>query len=257
LKVFDFCKQFYQVNDQVPPDHTDYRDSGYAGGLPLNHLKDYDFDFVIADNGSTDKTSEIAEKLNQQYPEIKYLFLQKSGKKGGAIKNAWQKFSADYYVFMDIDLSTDLNALPILISELKNGADLVIGSRYLKDSQIKRSLVRLFVSKIYNLFIKLFFHCPLHDLANGFKGANKKIIQEILPLTKNEKWFFDSELTLLSFIKKYKIKEIPVKWNDARKIFQKQTRRFRREKSKVKVINVSIEYLKEIFNLWKSNKKIV
>jgi len=196
-----------------------------------------DFELVIADNASTDRTREISEELSQKYGRIKSLSLDRKGK-GIAVITAWQKYPVDYYVFMDMDLATDLKDLPTLINELKNGSDLVIGSRYLKESFLKRSFFRKIVSLLYNLLIKTFFHCPFHDLAIGFKGANRKIIDEIVPLIRNEKWFFDSELTLLAFIKEFKVKEIPIKSIDPEN-----------RHSKAGVVKVSLEYFKEIIRL--------
>jgi glycosyltransferase involved in cell wall biosynthesis len=209
LKVFDFCQK---------------------------NLTD-DFTLVIADNASTDKTREIGEKISQENAKIKYFHSDKKGK-GIAIKSAWQKHPADYYIFMDMDLATDLSALPALINELKNGTDLAIGSRYLEESSLRRPAFRKIISRFYNSLIKIFFHCPFRDLAIGFKAVNKKVIEEILPLTKNKQWFFDNELVLLSFSKGLKIKEIPIKWSDPEK-----------RHSKAGVFVISLEYLKEIIRL--------
>lgn len=197
-----------------------------------------DFQIVIADNASSDATSQIAQRLTQLYPQIKYYHLEQRGK-GLAIKSVWRKFEADFYIFMDADLSTDLSALPNLLEVLKtSGADLVAGSRYLKNSQIKRSSGRLIISKIYNLIINILFRCSIHDLANGFKGANRLVVEKILPLTKNEKWFFDSELTLLTHHYGYRVKEIPVAWQE-----------HRTTKSRVNIISTSLEYLIELIKL--------
>jgi hypothetical protein len=139
---------------------------------------------------------------------------------------------------MDADLSTDLGALPTLINELKNNQfDLVLGSRYLSGSKLKRTWARIIISKIYNLLIKIMFNCPVKDMANGFKGANQKIIADILPLIKNNEWFFDSELILLTHLKGYKIKEIPVVWQESSR------------PTRVNFWQTSWEYLKELLFL--------
>jgi len=214
--------------------------------LEANILRLFDFcqknlldqwQIVIADNASTDQTKAIAQKLSQIHPQIIYFPLPQKGK-GLAIKKAWQNFPADYYLFMDADLSTDLATLPELINELKGGQFyLVVGSRYLPASQLERTWSRILISKIYNLIIKILFNCPVKDMANGFKGAGQKIITNILPLIKNEQWFFDSELILLTYLNGYKIKEIPVAWQEA----ERQTR--------VNVWQTSLEYLKELLKL--------
>ncbi|MCX6741324.1 MAG: glycosyltransferase, partial [Candidatus Parcubacteria bacterium] len=166
-----------------------------------------------------------------------YFPLSQKGK-GLAVKQAWQNFPADWYIFIDADLSTDLAALPALINELKsNKFDLVVGSRYLPGSQLKRAWIRIIISKIYNLLIRVLFNCPVKDMANGFKGANQKVIANILPSVQNTQWFFDSELVLLAHLKGYQVKEIPIVWQEA----QRQTR--------VNFWQTSIEYLKELLKL--------
>lgn len=204
------------------------------------------FQIILADNGSTDRTSTIAKKIaaevetngRSSLQQIDYLFLPQKGK-GRAIKEGWQKFPADYYVFMDADLSTDLEALPRLIEELKRGTDIVIGSRYLPAAKIKRSLSRQIISKIYRFLAKAWLGLPFSDLPCGFKGVNQKIIKEILPQVKNNEWFFDTELLYQAYQKGYQIKEIPVSWTET--INQKR-------KSRVGLIRVSWGYVKE---LWK------
>ena len=81
------------------------------------------------------------------------------------------------------------------------------------------------------------FNCPVKDMANGFKGANQRIIADILPLIKNNEWFFDSELILLTHLKGYKIKEVSVTWQES----QRPTR--------VNFWQTSYEYLKELLAL--------
>ena len=201
-------------------------------------LLDHDqWQIIITDNASTDHTATIAQKLSQAHPQIIYFPLPKKGK-GLAVKQAWQKFPADWYVFMDADLSTDLAALPALINKLKGHQfDLVMGSRYLPNSQIKRIWIRILISKIYNLLIRILFNCPVKDMANGFKGANQNIITNVLPSVQNNKWFFDSELVLLTHLNGYQIKEIPVVWQEA----QRPTR--------LNIWQTSREYLKELLKL--------
>ncbi|MEK7189907.1 MAG: glycosyltransferase [Patescibacteria group bacterium] len=208
-----------------------------ASVASLSRNDQYEWRIILADNDSTDNTPMIAKSLEKKYhKKVDYLRLDKKGK-GLAIKTAWQKFPADYYIFMDADLSTDLSTLPRLIEELKNGAGIVIGSRYLPNSQTNRSLLRLFVSKISLWFISKWLKLPLTDFTCGFKGVNQKIVQNILPLIKNQQWFFDTEMLCHTKRAGYTIKEIPVIWTET--LNQKR-------KSKVGLIKVGWEYLKEV-----------
>lgn len=199
--------------------------------------QNYQWQLVLADNNSTDNTLTIGHALEKKYPEkINYLRLEEKGK-GRAIRAGWQKFPADYYIFMDADLSTDLSALPRMIEELSNNANVVIGSRYLPDSQTNRSLLRRWISKISRCLIANWLKLPLTDFSCGFKGVNQKIIQNILPLVKNQQWFFDTEMLCYAKRAGYVIKEIPVIWTET--LNQKR-------KSKVGLIKVGREYIKEI-----------
>ena len=187
------------------------------------NLKDYNWQILIADNGSTDQTSKIAEKLSKNYEKISFFHLPEKGR-GGALKKAWSEYEADIYTYMDIDLATELNALPLLIEAIdKKGYDLAIGSRLKKESKVERSLKREITSRVYNFLLKILFKPSFSDAQCGFKAISKKVAQEILPKVKNNHWFFDTELLILAEKSGFKIKEIPVEWVEKRTAGRKST----------------------------------
>jgi len=143
-------------------------------------------------------------------------------------------------------LATDLSSFPLLISKIKKGSDLVIGSRFHHDSKVKRLFLRRFFSSGYFLMAKLLVGTKIKDLPCGFKAINAKIKENILPLVKNKKWFFDSELTILAEKSNYKIKEIPVVWQDFRE---------GEDKTRVSPFSLSLVYIKELLSLRKRLKK--
>ena len=200
-----------------------------------------DFLIVIADNNSQDQTALIAKEITGHYKNIDYIFVGQQGK-GMAIKTAWENYinSYDIFIFMDADLATDLSAVPALVAGIKQGNDLVIGSRYLKDSQVERQLLRRLFSFTYRLFLKLFLNTKIKDFPCGFKAVKKEVVQKIMPQIKNLAWFFDTELLYLAEKAGYKIKEIPVKWQEPRT---------KDDKSRVKLAHVSWQYLKEVWRL--------
>lgn len=204
-----------------------------------NFLKEHISDpwfIVIANNGSTDKTELIAKELIKHNMGIRLLYIEKPGK-GEAIKQGWQKFEADIYCFMDADLATDLKDLPNLISQVKNGYDIAIGSRYVKGAQVKRTIFRKIFSFVYRILVKLMFNSLIKDFPCGFKAINKKVLEKIVPKIKDNAWFFDSELLILAEKEKFKIKEIPVSWHDPER------------QSKVKVLNTARAYVRKLFEL--------
>ena len=209
------------------------------------NLAGCDWKIIISDNNSADRTADMAKKLEKESDgKIIYKFIPQKGK-GLAIRKSWKSFDADFYIFMDADLATDLSALPILIKELENGDDLVIGSRFIKDSSAKRTLARKITSKVFSLLTRLMFGLKIKDYPCGFKGANKNVINKILPLVKNNAFFFDTELVIRSAAEGMKIKEIPVIWQDRDKTASK---------SRVNVLKVTKEYLRELLKLKKDLK---
>ena len=171
---------------------------------------------TIADNCSTDNTSTISEKLLKKKLIQKYEFIPQKGR-GRAIKFCIKKSKADIVCYMDIDLSTDLMHFKELIDSISNkGYDISIGSRLSKTSKvIGRKKIREFTSRSYNLIIKFFFpKSGIKDMQCGFKAFSRKKILPVIDLVTNNRWFFDTELILISRKLNLKIYQIPVKWTD-------------------------------------------
>ncbi|MEA3398716.1 MAG: glycosyltransferase [Patescibacteria group bacterium] len=212
--------------------------------------KDLDLDLnwqiVIADNQSMDRTKEIGQKLAMDNQKIDYLHLNQKGK-GAAIRTGWTEYSADIYCFMDADLATDLTGLPLLINGILEGHDAAIGSRFHFQSKVGRSLFRKFVSHIYRLMLKIVLKIKINDAPCGFKAITHEVKEEILPQVKNNDWFFDSELVILAEKKGYKIKEIPIVWEDFRE---------GEDKSRVNILKVMKQYLREVILLKKRITKL-
>jgi len=203
-----------------------------------NNLADYDWQIIISDTNSTDKTSLIAKKLAEENSEIKYFYLKEKGKGLGVIK-AWQAYPAKINIFMDADLATDLEALPKLIKSIEEDYDIVIGSRHLRGSEVSRSLMRKTTSRILNIILRITLGVKVKDTACGFKAITKKVLEEVVPRIQNQTWFFDTELLILAQKKNYKIKEIPIIWQEFNN----------RKKNRWSIWPIIIEYLKEIIRL--------
>jgi glycosyltransferase involved in cell wall biosynthesis len=168
---------------------------------------------VIADNASTDKTFEIAQTLAKQYPDVIPFHIDEKGR-GRALRKVWLESKADIVSYMDVDLSTGLDAFPKLVQAIIDGADIATGSRLKRGAKTTRGAKREFISRCYNLIIKVMFFTSLSDAQCGFKALSRDCAQKILPLTKNNEWFFDTETLLLAMKNGYKIAEIPVTWVD-------------------------------------------
>lgn len=198
-----------------------------------------DWETVIADNGSNDRTSKIAKSLAKKLDHLKYLHLEQKGR-GRVLKKAWQESRADVLSYMDVDLACDLSSFPKLIQAIKEEADIAIGSRFTAQAQVQRSTFREILSAWYNRLIRFFFRVKFKDGQCGFKAINRKVLENIIPNIKDNYWFFDTEMLVLAERAGYKIKEIPVKWVETRNKYRK---------SKVKIIPTVLGYLFSILRL--------
>ena len=168
---------------------------------------------TIADNASIDGTRPVSEELAEQYPNVSYFYLPQKGR-GRALRATWLASDADIVSYMDVDLSTDLTHFPQLVETLESGYHLAIGSRLSRESTVTRGFKREFISRSYNLLIKSLFFTPFPDAQCGFKALTRQAAQSIIPAIENNNWFFDTELLIIAANRGYRIKSIPVKWDD-------------------------------------------
>jgi glycosyltransferase involved in cell wall biosynthesis len=174
----------------------------------------YRWRIVIADNASVDSTLEIANRLSAEFPQVSYLHLDQKGR-GRALRRAWLESDADVVSYMDVDLSTNLEAfLPLIDGLVKEGFHVAIGSRLKKGATVDRQIKRELISRCYNLLIKLMFRSRFSDAQCGFKALTRNAVSDLIPIVKDQGWFFDSELLLRAEQKGYAIYEVPVTWVD-------------------------------------------
>ena len=206
-------------------------------GFLRGAMQSYDWRIVVADNGSTDRTPAVCEELSSRYEEVGRLRLEERGR-GRALRTAWLAGDADYNCYMDVDLSTELEAIPPLIESLTSGEyDLAIGSRLKEGSTvIGRTLKREVVSRCYNLIIRAMFFVRFRDAQCGFKAISRGAARDLAPLVVDNGWFFDTELLILAEKNGYRIAEIPVRWEDD-------------PDTRVKIVKTAYEDMKGLFRL--------
>lgn len=181
----------------------------------LKNLKKYDWHITIADNASIDNTPVIGATLVKELPRVSLFRIEQKGR-GRAVKRAWSQSRADYCIYIDLDLSTDLIHLPQLLEALEERYDIVIGSRLASGAKVEgRTLIREFVSRILNFFfIRFLFQVYITDAQCGFKGVTKRVVSGLIPKILDNDWFFDGELLIMAKKSGYKIHEIPIHWID-------------------------------------------
>ncbi len=180
----------------------------HLAGLP------WTWQITIADNASTDGTSLVAHRLAHEYEGVRVVTLAEKGR-GRALKRVWQDSDAELLAYMDVDLSTDLNALlPLLAPLLSGHSDVAIGTRLSRGSRVTRGPKRELVSRGYNLLLRSTLRARFSDAQCGFKAIRRDVAEVLLPLVKDDTWFFDTELLVLAERAGMRIHEVPVDWVD-------------------------------------------
>jgi len=169
---------------------------------------------TIADNASTDRTPLIAARLSEHLPNVDYRRLEVKGR-GCALRDAWSASDAKVLAYLDVDLSTDLAALPPLVAPLLSGhSDISIGTRLGQSSRVSRGPKREFISRSYNFLLRRTMQVRFSDAQCGFKAIRADVARRLLPHVEDNGWFFDTELLIIAERSGLRIHEIPVDWVD-------------------------------------------
>ena len=180
-------------------------------GFLTDHLT-HEWRILIADNGSTDGTYEEASRLASELEFVAVMRIPEAGR-GRALTRAWLASEADVVAYMDIDLSTDIEAFPRLVSLVADqGYDVAAGSRLDRASETTRSFKREVLSRGYVLLISLMFRARLSDTQCGFKAVRRECAQHLLPMVQDTGWFWDTELLLMARKGGWTIAFLPVRW---------------------------------------------
>ncbi|HWE91656.1 MAG TPA: bifunctional glycosyltransferase family 2/GtrA family protein [Pseudonocardiaceae bacterium] len=172
----------------------------------------YDWTITIADNASTDNTQAVAAGLAARTDRVRVLRLDRKGR-GLALRTAWSYSDADVVVYMDVDLSTGLDALLPLVASLAGGhSDIAIGSRLAPGARTVRGPKREVISRCYNALIRLTHGARFSDAQCGFKAARTEVVRPLLARIEDDSWFFDTELLLLAEHNALRVHEVPVDW---------------------------------------------
>ena len=169
---------------------------------------------TIADNASNDGTWNVARGLAEEIPGIRAIRIPEKGR-GRALRATWMASDAAVVAYMDVDLSTDLDALLPLVAPLLSGhSDVAIGTRLAPGSHVVRGPKRELISRCYNLLVRAALHNRFSDAQCGFKAMRGDVAHALLPVVQDNAWFFDTELLVAAERNGLRIHEVPVDWID-------------------------------------------
>lgn len=199
----------------VVPCYNESKDIAKNSEIIKNYLESIkqDYELILVNDGSKDNTKEIIEAI----PGVKALSYEPNRGKGGAVKYGIENATGDYVLFMDADLSTDLEAIDKFI-KLAPNYDMVIGSRHAKDSVIKKKqpALRVFIGWCCRKLVNMKFHFKYKDTQCGFKAMRTDIAKKIVSKQVVNNFAFDVEYLYIAKLNNLSIYEMGVIWADDR-----------------------------------------
>lgn len=180
--------------------------------------KPYAYEIIVVDDGSSDKTAQIASSKAILFKNFTLLKNEPNRGKGFTVKKGMLAARGELALFMDADNSTRINQLDKLISAIQEGFDIAIGSRRIPGAVIEGSqpLTRIILGNIYIILSRIILGTKVKDYNCGFKLYKKEAARTLFSRLSMNDWSFDSELIYLAKKFNLKIKEVPVTWIDKR-----------------------------------------
>jgi dolichyl-phosphate beta-glucosyltransferase len=174
----------------------------------------WDAEVIVVNDGSRDNTAEIVRAFAAKDPMVRLVENPGNRGKGYSVRNGILSSRGDIVVFSDADLSSPIEEMPKLLEALAAGADIAIGSRWLRtELQTQRqSLHRQVFGRIFNLLMRAVLGLQFKDTQCGFKAFTRSAAQAIFPLERIERWGFDPEILFLARKFGLRTEEVPVQW---------------------------------------------
>ncbi len=194
----------------IIPAYNEEKTIAHAIARTKAALAGLDYEIIIAEDGSRDKTAEIVRGL----ADPRVLLLHSNGRlgRGKSLSNAIKFANGEIVAFFDSDLATDMSYLKRLIKGVEDGASISTGSRLKAGAQVEDINTRKLARKAYNFLVRLILGSKVLDHQCGFKAFRKKDVLPLLQKIKAGHWFWDTEILVLAQRQGLKVDEFPVKW---------------------------------------------
>lgn len=182
--------------------------------LAYVHEQRWDAEIVVVNDGSRDNTADIVREFSAKDSAIRLIENPGNRGKGYSVRNGMLNSRGDIVIFSDADLSSPIEETPKLLQAISGGADIAIGSRWLRaEMQTQRqSVLRQVFGRVFNLLLRIILGLGFKDTQCGFKAFTRTAAQTILPPQRIERWGFDPEILFLARKFNFRVDEVAVHW---------------------------------------------
>lgn len=179
--------------------------------------KDFPYEIIVVDDGSTDNTLQMVKNFASSDNHIVILINEQNSGKGYSVRKGMLSARGEYVFFTDADLSTPIEEIEKCLPYLINGYDVVIGSRSMPgaDILVHQPWYREKMGKIFNFMVNMVLLKGIIDTQCGFKGFKREAVKTVFNRCKIDGFSFDVEALYLSRKYNFKIKEIPIRWENS------------------------------------------
>jgi glycosyltransferase involved in cell wall biosynthesis len=174
----------------------------------------WDAELIVVNDGSRDDTAKLVQRYVERNPVIRLVENPGNRGKGYSVRNGMLNARGELLLFSDADLSSPVEEAPKLFRAIEDGADVAIGSRWLRSElqTTRQPLHRQLFGRVFNLALRIILGLKFKDTQCGFKAFTRSAARSIFPLQRIERWGFDPELIFLARKQRLRIVEVPVKW---------------------------------------------
>ncbi len=201
--------------------------------------RDDPIEVILVENGSSDRTYEMACEYSKRYPWLKILQEKKPGK-GNAVRRGMLEAHGKYRMFADVDFSMPIGEVEHFIPPALSDYQVAIGSREVKGAvRYNEPPRRHFTGRVFNLIVRILAVPGIHDTQCGFKCFSAEAAEKLFRLQRIDGWAFDAEVLFIAQHLGYRIIEVPVQW-------------YYDGNSKINVIRDSLKMFRELLQIRKN-----
>ncbi|MDO8487520.1 MAG: glycosyltransferase family 2 protein [Candidatus Curtissbacteria bacterium] len=166
------------------------------------------WEVIFVEDKSSDSTLETLERICRQIKNSKLILHKINEGRGKSVRDGILVADGEICGFIDVDCEISPSYVPIFIEEIKKGNDVAIATRFYENQP--HAIARTVSSKAYSFVVSMLLKAPFTDTEAGFKFFRKAKILPIIAKSRDDGWFFDTEICMLAHFGGLKISQVPV-----------------------------------------------